>query len=38
MLVQSGDAKCTGGDTWCSEDRKIKVTLLFRWTSLDEEP
>ena len=29
MLVQSGDAKCTRGDTWCCEDSKIKVTFAI---------
>ena len=29
MLIQSGDAKCTRGDTWCCKDRKIKVTFVI---------
>ena len=29
ILVQSGDGRCTKGDTWCCEDRKIKVTFTI---------
>jgi len=29
MLVQSGDARCKMGDTWCCEDRKIKVMFAI---------
>ena len=29
MLVQSEDARCTRGDTWCCENRKIKVTFAI---------
>ena len=32
------NARCTREDTWCCEDKKIKVTLLFGWTSLEDEP
>ena len=29
MLVQSGDARCTKGDTWCCENKKITVTFVI---------
>ena len=29
MLVQSRDARSTMGDTWCCEDKKIKVTFAI---------
>ena len=29
MLVQSGDAMCTRGDTWCCEHRKKKATFTI---------
>ena len=29
IFVQSGDAKCTRGDTWCCEDKKNKDNICY---------
>ena len=29
MLAQSGDARCTRGDTWCCENKNIKVIFAI---------
>ena len=28
-VVKNKDARCTSGDTWCCEDKKIKVTFAI---------